>query len=113
MKFLRPDVKNIMHDDLAILMEFARWISSKSQWAENLGFYELAKGFSLALSEEIDFILRRATWNKWRRLFKTWQYRCESAKVYTRYSNSNVLVMEYVKGKSVTVGMHVYEEQAR
>lgn len=37
-KFLRPDVKNIMQDDLSILMEFARWITSKSQWAENLGF---------------------------------------------------------------------------
>ena len=54
-KLLRPEVKGIMNEDLSILMEFASWISSKSQWAENLGFYDLAKGFSLALSEEIDF----------------------------------------------------------
>lgn len=41
-KLLRPEVKGIMRDDLEILEEFANWLSTKSTWAESLGFRELA-----------------------------------------------------------------------
>ena len=41
-KILRPEVKGIMRDDLEILEEFANWLSTKSTWAESLGFRELA-----------------------------------------------------------------------
>ena len=45
-KVLRPEVKEIMYEDLDILVEFANWVSTKSIWAENLGFRELAIGFA-------------------------------------------------------------------
>lgn len=54
-KILRPDIKDMMRDDLNILVDFATWFSDKSSWAEKLGFRELALGFAENLREEVDF----------------------------------------------------------
>lgn len=109
-KFLRPEVKNIMHEDLSILIEFARWISSKSQWAENLGFYDLAKGFSLALSEEIDFDIETRNMEQVAMIVERGNIDVKVPKVYPEYSNENVVVMEYIKGKSVTVANRLFND---
>lgn len=109
-KFLRPEVKNIMQEDLSILMEFASWISSKSQWAENLGFYDLAKGFSMALSEEIDFNIEARNMEQVAKIVERGSIDLKVPKVYREYSNSNVVVMEYIKGKSVTVANGLFTD---
>ncbi|MGB3102329.1 MAG: AarF/UbiB family protein, partial [Psychrobacillus psychrotolerans] len=54
-KILRPDIKDMMRDDLNILVDFASWFSDKSTWAEKLGFRELAIGFAENLREEVNF----------------------------------------------------------
>lgn len=110
-KLLRPDVKSIMNEDLGILMEFASWISSKSQWAESLGFLELAKGFSVALSEEIDFTIEARNMEQMTTIVQNENNDVKIPKVYHRYSNANVLVMEYIKGKSVAIAHDIYEAQ--
>lgn len=110
-KLLRPEVKNIMQEDLAILMEFASWISSKSQWAENLGFYDLAKGFSLALSEEIDFNIEARNMEQMAIIVQKGEIDVKIPKVYTSYSNENALVMEFIEGKSVTTAQALIEQQ--
>lgn len=109
-KFLRPDVKHIMQDDLSILMEFARWITSKSHWAENLGFYDLAKGFSMALKEEIDFNIEARNMEQVAKIVERGSIDVKVPKVYRECSNSNVVVMEYIKGKSVTVADGLFTE---
>ncbi|MEK4426807.1 ABC1 kinase family protein [Solibacillus sp. FSL K6-1523] len=108
-KLLRPDVKNIMNEDLGILMEFASWISSKSQWAESLGFLELAKGFSVALSEEIDFTIEARNMEQMTTIVQNEKNDVKIPKVYHRYSNTNILVMEYIKGKSIAMAQDIYE----
>lgn len=109
-KFLRPDVKNIMHEDLSILMEFASWISSKSQWAENLGFYDLAKSFSLALNEETDFTIEARNMEQVAKIVERGSIEVKVPKVYPECSNANVVVMEYIKGKSVTVANTLFTD---
>ncbi|MEG0473359.1 MAG: AarF/UbiB family protein, partial [Solibacillus sp.] len=109
-KLLRPDVKNIMNEDLGILMEFASWISSKSQWAETLGFLELAKGFSIALSEESDFTIEARNMEQMTTIIQSGKNEVKVPKVYYGYSNANILVMEFVKGKSVAIAQPIYEE---
>ena len=110
-KLLRPEVKNIMHEDLAILMEFASWISSKSQWAENLGFYDLAKGFSLALSEEIDFNIEARNMEQMAIIVQKGEIDVKVPKVYAHYSNENALVMEFIEGQSVMTAQTLFEQQ--
>jgi len=100
-KLLRPEVKGIMRDDLDILEEFANWLSNKSTWAESLGFRELAKGFADGLREEIHLdIEARNTLQVTNALAKS-DYKVRIPKIYTEYCNENIIVMEYVRGKSV------------
>lgn len=108
-KLLRPEVKGIMAEDLTILMEFARWISSKSQWAENLGFYDLAKGFSSALSEEIDFQIEARNMEQMMTIVQKGGINAKIPQVFQQYCNENVLVMEFVKGKSVSIADDLFE----
>ncbi|KGR75131.1 ABC1 kinase family protein [Ureibacillus sinduriensis] len=100
-KLLRPDVKDIMREDLSILMEFANWITSKSQWAESMGFLDLAEGFASSLREEIDFKIEARNMTQISNVMKKSDLRVNIPKIYDEYSNENILVMELAKGVSV------------
>ena len=103
-KLLRPEIKGIMRDDLAILEEFANWFTSKSTWAESLGFRELAVGFADGLREEIHLDIEvRNTLQVTNAMSKS-NYKVRIPKVYTQYCDENMIVMEYVHGKSVADG---------
>lgn len=110
-KLLRPEVKGIMTEDLTILMEFAGWITSKSKWAENLGFYDLAKGFSLALSEEIDFHIEARNMEQMGNIVQIGKVDVKVPKVFHDVSNENLIVMEFVKGKSVSVATDLFQTE--
>jgi len=103
-KLLRPEVKGIMRDDLEILEEFANWLSTKSTWAESLGFRELAGGFADGLREEIHLDIEvRNTLQVKNALAKS-DYKVRIPKIFTPYSNENIIVMEYIRGQSVADG---------
>ena len=103
-KLLRPEVKGIMRDDLDILEEFANWFTSKSTWAESLGFRELAVGFADGLREETHLDIEvRNTLQVTNAMSKS-KYKVRIPKIYTQYSDENMIVMEYVQGKSVADG---------
>ena len=104
-KILRPEVKGIMRDDLDILEEFANWFTSKSTWAESLGFRELAGGFADGLREEIHLDIEvRNTLQVTNALAKS-DYKVRIPKIYTQYCDEDIIVMEYVYGKSVAEGL--------
>ena len=109
-KILRPEVKGIMTEDLMILMEFASWITSKSQWAESLGFYDLAKGFSMALSEEIDFYIEARNMEQMKNIVARGKINAKVPEVYSEHSTENVLVMECIKGHSVTDAENAFQQ---
>lgn len=109
-KVLRPDMREVMRDDLDILVEFATWVSSKSSWAEGLGFRELAIGFAASLQEEIDFYIEARNMIQLSNIMEKSSAVVKIPKVYTTYSTSNLLVMEYVEGSSVGCAKHVFEE---
>jgi len=100
-KLLRPDVKEIMREDLSILLEFANWITSKSQWAEKLGFRDLAEGFAISLREEIDFHIEARNMVQICHILKKSHLKINIPKVYAEYSNENLLVMGLAQGVSV------------
>lgn len=108
-KILRPDVKEIMRDDLNILVEFATWISDKSMWAENLGFRDLAIGFASSLMEEIDFHIEARNMTQIANVMQEGKSEVTIPKVWNEYSNDNILVMEYIEGKSVAQAGGLYE----
>ncbi|MFC7687920.1 ABC1 kinase family protein [Ureibacillus sp. GCM10028918] len=100
-KLLRPDIKEIMREDLSILVEFANWITSRSQWAESLGFLDLAEGFASSLREEIDFHIEARNMTQICNVMKKSDLSVNIPKIYEEYSNENILVMELAQGVSV------------
>lgn len=109
-KILRPDVKEIMRDDLSILVEFANWVTSKSVWAENLGFRDLAVGFASGLMEEIDFCIEARNTMQIANVLRNTESNVKIPRIYTEYSNSNILVSQYINGKSVMIADDIFEK---
>ena len=109
-KILRPEVKEIMRDDLGILLEFATWISSKSSWAESFGFKDLAIGFAASLREEIDFQIEARNMMQVTNMMRKTVLKVNIPRAYLQYSNANILVMDYIDGKSVANASVVFEK---
>ncbi|WKA53036.1 ABC1 kinase family protein [Planococcus shixiaomingii] len=103
-KLLRPEIKRIMRDDLNILVEFAEWVSSRSTWAENLGFRQLAIGFAAGLQEEINFDIEIRNMVQISNALAKSPYPVKIPHVYTEYSNDTLIVMEFVNGKNLAKG---------
>lgn len=101
-KLLRPEIKLIMRQDLSILVEFATWMHGRSQWAERLGFRDLAIGFAHALQEEIDFEIEANNTEQIAYVINKSLQPVKIPKVYREYSSESVLVMEYIDGYSVS-----------
>ncbi|HEY9570997.1 MAG TPA: AarF/UbiB family protein [Metalysinibacillus sp.] len=100
-KLLRPEVKEIMINDVSILVEFASWFASKSAWAANLGFKELAIGFADGLSEEIHFDIEVRNTVQVSNVLKNSAYQVRIPHMYTQYCGDAIIVMEFIEGASV------------
>ena len=100
-KLLRPEVKEIMINDVSILVEFASWFASKSAWAANLGFKELAIGFADGLSEEIHFDIEVRNTVQVSNVLKNSAYQVRIPHMYTEYCGDAIIVMEFIEGASV------------
>lgn len=101
-KILRPEIAHLLNRDLDLLISFASWLTEESQWAENLGFLELAKSFANSMREEINFELELKNMQQISNALKDNKTNVVIPKVYPEYSDSTILVMEYIDGIKVT-----------
>lgn len=108
-KILRPDIKEMMRDDLNILVDFAAWFSDRSIWAEKLGFRELAIGFAESLREEVDFEIEMRNAIQVTTALKDSLYKVKIPYVYTELSNDHLIVFEYIHGQSVANGDTLFQ----
>ncbi|WP_437060747.1 ABC1 kinase family protein [Streptomyces sp. enrichment culture] len=54
-KVRRPGIRDAVERDLDIVGRLARTLENRTEWGRSLGLTELARGFSVALREELDF----------------------------------------------------------
>lgn len=108
-KLLRPDVKEMMRDDLTILVQFAQWVSDRSKWAESLGFRELATGFAASLREEVNFDIEMRNTMQIATTLKKSSYKIKIPYVYTEYSNNQLIVSQFVCGQSIASREKIFE----
>lgn len=106
-KILRPEIAQLLKNDLELLLSFARWLTEESQWAENLGFLELAQGFAHSMREEINFDLELRNMEQINNALKSSKAEVKIPKVYKEYSDSTILVMEYIDGVKITEAQEV------
>lgn len=109
-KILRPEIKEIMNKDLNILLEFANWISTKSQWAKNIGFQDIAEGFANSLKEEIDFEIEVRNMIQISNVFQKSKaaFNVKIPKVFKEYCNENIIVMEFAEGVTVAESDEIF-----
>lgn len=110
-KLLRPEVKQVLRDDLGLLVDFSTWLSSKSAWAESLSFKELAHGFAATIREEMDFSLEVRNTIQMGKSLEDNIYHIHVPNVYPQYSAHNMLVMEYIEGESVAEAQALFSEK--
>ncbi|RJX39899.1 AarF/ABC1/UbiB kinase family protein [Paenibacillus pinisoli] len=110
-KLLRPDISSKLQRDLDILVRFAAWASGKSAWARNIGFLDLAKGFSAAMKEETDFRIEARNFAQVTASLLQSPSKVKIPHVYREYSNAKVLVIEYMEGASVKSGTAILDER--
>lgn len=110
-KLLRPDIASKLQRDLDILVRFAAWASKKSAWARKIGFLDLAKGFSAAMQEEIDFRIEARNFAQVASSLAGSRTKVKIPRVYRELSNAKILVIEYMEGVSVKNGTALLDER--
>lgn len=110
-KLLRPDITAKLDRDLDILVRFAAWASKKFVWARNIGFLDLAKGFSAAMKEETDFRIEARNFAQVTASLENSNTGVIIPHVYHELSNAKILVIEYLEGVSVKNGAAILDER--
>ncbi len=100
-KILRPEVTSLITQDLEILLNFSKWLTEESSWAENIGLHHLATGFADNLREEINFEIEARNMEQMTNALTADKKCCEIPKVYKQYSNKMILVIEFIHGVSI------------
>ncbi|MFB9220786.1 ABC1 kinase family protein [Kurthia sibirica] len=112
-KVLRPDITELLKNDLDILINFAAWLNEESLWAENLGFLDLATSFANNMREEINFDIELRNMEQISNALKQVDSNVQIPKVYPEVSDSTILVMDYVDGVKITEAKDVLAVRGR
>ena len=97
-KVLRPELKEQMAVDVAILSSFATMLENRMSWASNVGITSIADGFIQNLYEETDLSIEQSNIQQMRNGMTEHVY---IPKVYPAYSTSEMVVVEFLDGVSL------------
>ena len=97
-KILRPELEKQLTVDITILQNFALLLATKTAWAKQIGIVGLTNGFIQNLLEEIDFSIELGNMHQMKQVSGDKVYIPQACE---EYSNSNILVMEFLDGVSI------------
>jgi len=101
LKIKKPDVQTIIEDDLLLIKDLEKLVSSYSEIGEKLNLKQAISTFEKSLLEEVSLINEKENILQFRRNFKT-NKETYVPKVYEEFCNNNVLCMEFIDGIKVT-----------
>ncbi|WP_294233051.1 AarF/UbiB family protein [uncultured Chryseobacterium sp.] len=101
LKIKKPDVQTLIEDDLLLIKDLEKLVSSYSEIGEKLNLKQAISTFEKSLLEEVSLINEKENILQFRRNFKN-SKETYVPKVYEDYSNNNVLCMEFIDGIKVT-----------
>lgn len=101
LKIKKPDVQKIIEDDLLLIKDLEKLISSYSEIGEKLNLKQAISTFEKSLLEEVSLINEKENILQFRRNFKN-SKETYIPKVYEEFSNNNILCMEFIDGIKVT-----------
>jgi ubiquinone biosynthesis protein len=101
LKIKKPDVQSIIEDDLLLIKDLEKLVSSYSEMGEKLNLKQAISTFEKSLLEELSLINERENILQFRRNFKN-NKETYVPEVYEEFSNNTVLCMEFIDGIKVT-----------
>lgn len=101
LKIKKPDVQSIIEDDLLLIKDLEKLVSSYSEIGEKLNLKQAIYTFEKSLLEEVSLINEKENILQFRRNFKNHK-ETYVPKVYEEFSNNTVLCMEFIDGIKVT-----------
>lgn len=101
LKIKKADVQTLIEDDLLLIKDLEKLISSYSDLGEKLNLKQAISTFEKSLLEEVSFINEKNNILQFYRNFKN-NKETYVPKVYEDLSNNNVLCMEFIDGIKVT-----------
>ncbi|MEV2255660.1 AarF/UbiB family protein [Streptomyces sp. NPDC050147] len=98
-KIQRPGIQELVERDLDIVNRLAATLQSRTNWGRSLGLMELARGFAVALREELDFRIEARNMTAVRMAAQArGDWSVTVPQVYEQLSTARVLVMSRVDG---------------
>jgi ubiquinone biosynthesis protein len=101
LKIRKADVQSVIEDDLLLIKDLEKLVSSYSEIGEKLNLKQAISTFEKSLLEEVSLINEKENILQFRRNFKN-SKETYVPKVYEEFSNNNVLCMEFIDGIKVT-----------
>lgn len=109
-KVLRPELKEQMEVDVTILDTFAHLLESRMPWAQSVNITSIAEGFIDNLYEEVDLSIELSNIIQMRKTMDNVVY---IPKVYPDYCTSEILVVEFLDGVSLSKSAQYPVEKRR
>lgn len=101
LKIKKADVQTVIEDDLLLIKDLEKLISSYSEMGEKLNMKQAISTFEKSLLEEVSLINEKNNILQFARNFKN-NKETYVPKIYEELSNNNVLCMEFIDGIKVT-----------
>lgn len=101
LKIKKAEVQSVIEDDLLLIKDLEKLVSSYSEIGEKLNLKQAISTFERSLLEEVSLINEKENILQFRRNFKN-SKETYVPKVYEEFSNNNVLCMEFIDGIKVT-----------
>ncbi|KMQ64187.1 ubiquinone biosynthesis protein [Chryseobacterium sp. FH2] len=101
LKIKKPDVQSVIEDDLLLIKDLEKLVSSYSEIGEKLNLKQAISTFEKSLLEEVSLINEKENILQFRRNFKS-NKETYIPKIYEEFSNNNILCMEFIEGIKVT-----------
>ncbi|MGV2449638.1 UNVERIFIED_CONTAM: AarF/UbiB family protein [Ralstonia mannitolilytica] len=101
LKLRKPNVQSVIEDDLLLIKDIEKLISTYSEIGEKLNLKQAISTFERSLLEEVSLINEKNNIQQFRLNFKN-NKETYVPKVYEEFSNNNILCMEFIDGIKVT-----------
>jgi predicted unusual protein kinase regulating ubiquinone biosynthesis (AarF/ABC1/UbiB family) len=100
-KVQRPNLREKVGFDIAVLGRITRWLARFPQVSENADWEGMLREFRETIREEMDYALEGRNADRFRRNFRDWRA-VRVPKIYWTHTTTRVLTMEFIRGTKVT-----------
>lgn len=101
LKIKKPDVQSVIEDDLLLIKDLVKLVSTYSEMGSKLNLKQAIATFEKSLLEEVSLVNERNNINQFALNFKN-SKETYVPKVYDEFCNNNVLCMEFIEGIKIT-----------